>query len=278
MKRIFMKRILIILLPLLSLTLLTTGCSARTHILKEQGKAECYLDQEDAAKFIYKEQSYTILNDTVDKNNSGDWIGFISKYAAVTEDYRITKMKDMDLNIVGSLKSLADESNHAAYYVPYLNVYKYKDREDSTCLIVDADHALHRAVLSDYVKDGDVKIVFTKQTGSDISESDLPEINKNDVRQLVWNRKLYQITDQKVPDEKLGDYLCTLTGNITFNAENGRELTLDELTHIEMAPGYFSQQTRKNWIFGSVNKLSEDAGDRLAVEINYNYVYAVLLK
>lgn len=275
MNWILRKRILIILLSILS-TLLTSGCAARKYILEDQGKTECFLDQEDAAKFTYNNQSYIILNDTVNEDSTGEWIGFISKYAAVTEDYRITEMKDMDVNIVANLRSLAGKSSHAAYYVPYLNVYSYKDRTDSTDLVVEADHELHRAVLSENIKDGDFKIIFTRKSGSDTFADSLPVINQKDVGQLIWNGELYAITDRDVPNDKLGGFLCTLSENITFDAETGRKLTLEELTHIELLPEDIRPQTRENWMFGSVYKVRKTHEDCLAVEINDKYVYAVL--
>lgn len=96
------------------------------------------------------------------------------------------------------------------------------------------------------------------------------------MRNLTWEGKTYQITDQVVPNEKIGDYLCTLSGNITFDAETGRELTHDELNAIDIIPGELSNQKRETWIYDSVYTVIGKDKDSLAVEINYKCVYAIL--
>ena len=238
---ILIKRVILVFC-MISIMIIGSGCAAKKTVLENQGKTECYLDEKDATKFIYNGQQYTILNNTVDKNSLGDWIGFIQKYVALDENYNILKKCDMGVNVVGDLSDLIDHTDGTAYYVPYLNVYKTENEGDMNNLVVDVDNDFHKAIPSENAKDGDLKIIFKNQNDTKDIENDLPQIDKEDVRNLTWEGKTYQITDQVVPNEKIGDYLCTLSGNITFDAETGRELTHDELNAIDIIPGELSNQ------------------------------------
>ena len=272
---ILIKRVILVFC-MISIMIIGSGCAAKKTVLENQGKTECYLDEKDATKFIYNGQQYTILNNTVDKNSLGDWIGFIQKYVALDENYNILKKCDMGVNVVGDLSDLIDHTDGTAYYVPYLNVYKTENEGDMNNLVVDVDNDFHKAIPSENAKDGDLKIIFKNQNDTKDIENDLPQIDKEDVRNLTWEGKTYQITDQVVPNEKIGDYLCTLSGNITFDAETGRELTHDELNAIDIIPGELSNQKRETWIYDSVYTVIGKDKDSLAVEINYKWVYAIL--
>lgn len=272
---ILIKRVILVFC-MISIMIIGSGCAAKKTVLENQGKTECYLDEKDATKFIYNGQQYTILNNTVDKNSLGDWIGFIQKYVALDENYNIIKKCDMGVNVVGDLSDLIDHTDGTAYYVPYLNVYKTENEGDMNNLVVDVDNDFHKAIPSENAKDGDLKIIFKNQNDTKDIENDLPQIDKEDVRNLTWEGKTYQITDQVVPNEKIGDYLCTLSGNITFDAETGRELTHDELNAIDIIPGELSNQKRETWIYDSVYTVIGKDKDSLAVEINYKCVYAIL--
>ena len=91
---ILIKRVILVFC-MMSIIIIGSGCAAKKAVLENQGKTECYLDEKDATKFIYNGQQYTILNNTVDKNSLGDWIGFIQKYVALDENYNILKKCDM---------------------------------------------------------------------------------------------------------------------------------------------------------------------------------------
>ncbi|WP_347005507.1 NisI/SpaI family lantibiotic immunity lipoprotein [Coprococcus comes] len=122
---ILIKRVILVFC-MISIMIIGSGCAAKKTVLENQGKTECYLDEKDATKFIYNGQQYTILNNTVDKNSLGDWIGFIQKYVALDENYNILKKCDMGVNVVGDLSDLIDHTDGTAYYVPYLNVCPLK--------------------------------------------------------------------------------------------------------------------------------------------------------
>lgn len=273
------KNIIIIFLILFTL-FSCSGCALKKQIMTKQGKQECYLDDTDATKFTYNGQQYTILNDIIESSELGDWVGFIQKYAALDNNYKILNMQDMGTNITGDLKKLAEQSNQAAYYIPYLNVYRLKNNTGSTTLIIDVDNAFHRAVLSESIKEGDFKIIFSSEinTNNENLTDDVPTINRNDLRKLLWNGNTYKITEQEVPDELLGDYLCTISENVTFDAETGKELTKDELNNVEVMPKDISNKIRENRIYGSVYTLKDGYDSSLAIEVNYKYVYARIEK
>lgn len=151
---ILIKRVILVFC-MISIMIIGSGCAAKKTVLENQGKTECYLDEKDATKFIYNGQQYTILNNTVDKNSLGDWIGFIQKYVALDENYNILKKCDMGVNVVGDLSDLIDHTDGTAYYVPYLNVYKTENEGDMNNLVVDVDNDFHKAIPSENAKDGD---------------------------------------------------------------------------------------------------------------------------
>lgn len=177
---ILIKRVILVFC-MISIMIIGSGCAAKKTVLENQGKTECYLDEKDATKFIYNGQQYTILNNTVDKNSLGDWIGFIQKYVALDENYNILKKCDMGVNVVGDLSDLIDHTDGTAYYVPYLNVYKTENEGDMNNLVVDVDNDFHKAIPSENAKDGDLKIIFKNQNDTKDIENDLPQIDKEDV-------------------------------------------------------------------------------------------------
>lgn len=271
---------LFIMISVLLISLFCSGCTFRREFLENRGKEECFLDEEDATGFIYQGQRYTILNEEVDNSDLGEWIGYIQKYVALDHNYKIIKMQDVSTNVVKDLQDLADDSKQVSYYVPFMNIYRQKDAGALSSLIIDVNNAFHRAILAENIKDSNTVIIYSNNsdTNGEVLLSDKPVINKKDFRQLKWKNRTYELTEQTVPNELLGDYIGELSENVVFDMETGKEIPEDDLSGVEIFPGYISNQKRAYRIYGSVYSVNGSDEKNLAVEVNYKYVYAKLKK
>ena len=259
-----MKRVICMIL-VVALCCGLSGCSLLDKEIanRKSEREECVLNELDASLFTYDGTEYRILEDTVDRNQLGSWVGYIQKYAVLDEQYAVLKMLKMSLT---ELKSALPDT--AIYLILYLNIYNQKDSKD---LIIDVDGGYHKAVPQDQA--GDAKVIEFKALQTE-GEGQIT-VHEDDCTQIWIGNSLYQITDVKIGNEELGEYIGVLAVNKVFDTETKMEISRDDLIKIEIEPGELSKQKRSSWTYGMIYSISgTDQGDAIAVQINNEYLRA----
>lgn len=253
------------------LTGLLSGCSVISQKIEQysNGKDECSLNTENIAQFTYQEKSYTILEDTVSKEELGSWVGYIRKLAVVDKNGKILLQQDTEKTTIKSLADIADTQPDAAYLIPFLNVYACKD-ETIQELLVDANGEYHKAILSDSVTDSGNVFDYNKQRAVTLDGEF--SVNPQDCTQLIMADQVYQITDQIVPDNQVGEYLDIIAKSIVFDKDTKLEISQKDLNAIDWDGTGSSKQPRESWAYGEVHAIQNtDASNSVAVEINSEY-------
>lgn len=116
------------------------------------------LDAGDVTQISDGTNCYTILDETVSRDELGSWVGIIRQIAVVDEDGKILKQKKLPVNSFRAYADLADDVLGAAFVVPFLNVYRTPD--GGSTLYVDVNGVFHKAIPSDEVTDEDVRFNF----------------------------------------------------------------------------------------------------------------------
>lgn len=144
-----------VLLFLLAFCTILSGCGFLQDKIEEYSsdKEQCFLITDNATQFLYKGETYTILDDTVPNENLGDWIGYIRQLAVVDETGNVLFQEYIEETTFHTLEDLSDKITQDAYLIPYLNVYT--PSQTASYLIVDVNGAYHKAVLSCNVTDFD---------------------------------------------------------------------------------------------------------------------------
>lgn len=252
------------------LTGLLSGCSGLTQKIEQYSsdKEECSLNTDHVTQFTYQEKSYTILEDTVSEEKLGSWVGYIRKLAVLDADGKILLQQDTEKTTIKSLADIADTQPDAAYMIPFLNVYACKD-ETVPKLIVNANGEYHKAILSDSVTDSDDVFHYDRQA---VASDENFSVNPQDCTQLIRADQVYQITDETVPDEQVGEYLDIIAKSIVFDKDTKLEIPKKDLEAIDWDGNGLSTQKRENWFYGEVHAIQNtDASDSVAVEINSEY-------
>ena len=250
---------------------LLSGCSVLSQKIEQYSsdKEECSLNTDNVTQFTYKEKNYTILEDTVSKEDLGNWVGYIRKLAVLDANGKILLQQDTEKTTLKSLADIADTQPDAAYMIPFLNVYVCKDGTVQE-LLVDANGEYHKAIPSDSVTDADHVFDYSKQQ-SVTSDGEF-SVNPKDCTQLIMADKVYQITDKTVPDEQIGDYLDVIAQSIVFDKETKLEIPKEDLLKMDLDGKGSSKQQRESWAYGEVRAIQNtDVSNSVAVEINSKY-------
>lgn len=253
------------------LSSLLSGCSVISQKIEQysSGKEECSLNTDNVAQFTYKEKYYTILEDTVSKEEIGSWVGYIRKLAVLDANGKILLQQDTEKTTLKSLADIADTQPDAAYMIPFFNVYACTD-EMVPELIVNANGEYHKAIPSDSVTDSDDIFRYDRQQAV-ASDGDF-SVNPQDCTQLIRADQVYQITDETVPDEQVGEYLDVIAKSIIFDKDTKQEIPEKDLEAMDWDGNGLSTQKRENWFYGEVHAIQNtDASDSVAVEINSEY-------
>lgn len=250
---------------------LLSGCSVLSQKIEQYSsdKEECSLNTDNVTQFTYKEKNYTILEDTVSKEDLSSWVGYIRKLAVLDVNGKILLQQDTEKATLKSLADIADTQPDAAYMIPFLNVYACKD-ETIQELLVDANGEYHKAIPSDSVTDSDEVFHYDRQQAV-ASDGDF-SVNPQDCTQLIRADQVYQITDETVPDEQVGEYLDIIAKSIVFDKDTKLEIPKKDLEAIDWDGNGLSTQKRENWFYGEVHAIQNAvASDSVAVEINSEY-------
>lgn len=245
-----------------------TGCSALSNGIREYSsdKVQCYLVNEDVTQFIYKGESYTILNNTVSNDGLGEWIGYIRQLAAVDESGTVLVHEAIETASFKTLSDLADKAPDARYIIPFLNVYAVPN--NASYLIVDVNGGYHEAEPSNQITAEDE--IFDFKTAAENAGASYA-VNPQNAMQLICGDRTYQVTEEIVPAEHLGVYLDILNETVTFDADSKRPLSKNELNEIDWT-GTSSGQQRKRWLYMDVYEISgTDTSDAVVVKVNNQY-------
>lgn len=265
-----MKMILLLFTILLSGTSIT-GCSIFEKGIDEysKNKEECVLNTDNVTQFTYKGDNYTILDEMLSNSELGEWVGYIRKLAVIDSNGEILLQQDTEKATFKTLADIADSEPEAAYIIPFLNVYTLKGKNTPE-LIVDANGSYHKAVPGRSVTDKDIIFRFNQKTKENIA-GDF-SINTQDCTQLLCKDKVYQITDEIVSDETIGEYIDMIAKSYTFDSETKLQIPNEELYHIDWSGKEQHSQKREQWTIGDIYEIvGKDRTDSIAVEINSEY-------
>ncbi len=247
-----------------------TGCSLQDKIDEyASDKEQCYLNPEDVTQFIYKKKNYTTLEDTVSDRELGDWVGYIRQLVVVDETGKILYQEETKTNIIDSLKDMPDNITGESYVIPFLNIYT--NTRENNSLIVEVNGEYHKAIFNENVKDTD-KILNFKTLNQ--STSDRFEVNPENAMQLIYGKRIYQITTETISKNDLGNYIDVLAENIVFDAITKIPLSDKELGEIDWS-GNASNQQREQWIYKDIYEIKNvDKNEAIAVMVNNQYYIA----
>ena len=97
-------------------------------------------------------------------------------------------------------------------------------------------------------------------------------INTQNCTQLLCGDKVYQITDETVPYENIGEYIDIIAESYTFDNDKKLQIPKEELYHIYWRGKEKSSQKREQWTIGGIYEiLHKDRTDSVAVEVNSEY-------
>ncbi len=265
-----MKHINLIMSVFLGFCIIFTGCSSIQNMINKysDSKEQCLLNDNNITQFEFDGKSYTILEDAVTEKSLGEWVGYIRKMAATDDSGAVLIQENIESTSFRSLADLSEKSPNAKYIVPFLNIYSSSEYEGY--LLVDVKGSYHKAVLSDEITEAD--IIFDFKTATDNINSNY-KLNPENATQLISDDVIYQVTDEKISDEKLGKYIDFLAERVVFNAETKKALTNDDLNKIDWTGT--SDEKRESWFYADVYEISGiDTAEAIAVKVNNQYYIA----
>ena len=265
------KKMILLVVAILLMGASMTGCSILKKGIDEysKDKEECVLNTDNVTQFTYKGDSFTILDDTLSNSELGEWVGYIRKLAVIDSNGKILLQQDTEKATFKTLADIADSEQDAAYIIPFLNVYTVKAGNTQE-LIVDANGGYHKAILNSSVTDKDTIFRYNQKVEA-AAEGDFT-INTQNCTQLLCGDKVYQITDETVPDENIGEYIDIIAESYTFDNDTKLQIPKEELYHIDWSGKEKSSQKREQWTIGGIYEiLDKDRTDSVAVEVNSEY-------
>lgn len=252
---------------LCTLCVLLSGCAPLQEKIREysRDKEQCSLNVENVAQFICKSENYTILEETVAKENLGNWIGCIRKLATVDDSGKILTQEDLEQTDIQTLTYLAGSVPENVFMVSFLNVYASPDKEN--CLFVDVNGGYHKAVLSKNVTEKDE--IFDFKAAAQMVSGGF-KINPEDATQLIHDGAVYQVTSEIISNEELGNYLDILSENVTFDVDTKKALSKEELKKIDWYGT--EKKQREKWIYTDIYEIfGRDPQEAIAVKVNNQY-------
>lgn len=269
------KRTIIFILFSVLVSGLLLGCSVLSQKIEQYStnKEKCYINSNNVTQFTYKGKSYTVLEDTVIKENLGSLLGYIRKLVVIDANGKVLIQQDTEKATFKTVSDIANKEQNAFAVIPFLNVYESKDSIEKD-LILDVNGKYHKAVYTEAVKNSD-KIFHYKQKQSVISDGHFM-VNPKNCTQLISMYKVYQITDKTVPDKEIGKYIDIIAKSIVFDKETKLEIPQKDLGQINWSGKEANKQKRENWSYGEVHVIQNvDVSNSVAVEINSKYRIAI---
>ncbi len=246
------------------------GCTIMQNQVQKysENKEKCILNPENITEFEYKEKTYTILNETVSNKELGNWVGYIRKLAGIDENGKILYEENIENLTFKTLSKLYNKNLNQKYVIPFLNVYSYPEFSD--CLIVDVNGGYHKAILKSKLTDKDT--VFSLDD-LNISNNHF-EINPNNATELIYNNKIYEVSNTALNKNELGKYIDIIAKEVTFDENTKQPIPKEELKKIDWY-GRSSEQVRKSLFYIDVYEIiGKDIENSVAVNINNTYYIA----
>ena len=89
---------------------------------------------------------------------------------------------------------------------------------------------------------------------------------------MLCGDKVYQITDETVPDENIGEYIDIIAESYTFIVKQNYKFPKRNYIILIGAEREKSSQKREQWTIGGIYEiLDKDRTDSVAVEVNSQY-------
>lgn len=246
------------------------GCNIREKRVEEyaMGKETCELNEEDVTKFRFKETEYTILEETVENEELGEWVGYIRQYVAVDENGGILLQEYVEEVSPWTLTKLGRLDSKTAYIITFLNVYE--NPENRECVLVDVNGEYHKAMMTASVADTDIVFDFRTEGQSGRKEYVLHPENAT---QLLCDETVYQVTSETVEEQQLGICLELLAQTVTYDAESKHPLSKEDLQKVDWLGT--SSQKREQRIYMEVREITGiDPEEAVAVKVNREYLVA----
>lgn len=244
-----------------------TGCSSIQNMINRysESKELCFLNDDDITQFTFDGESYTILENTVTEKNLGEWVGYIRKMAATDDTGSVLIQENIENTSFRSLADLTEKAPDAKYIVPFLNIYEPSN--DENYLIVDVNGGYHKAVLSKKIAKNDS--IFNFKATAEKTNNNF-WLNPENATQIISDNSVYQVTDEKISDDKLGKYLDFLAEKVVFDLETKKALTNDDLNKIDWTGT--STKQRESRFYADVYEISGiNPDEAIAVKVNNQY-------
>lgn len=254
----------------LALCIGISGCSVLNTKIENQrsNRKYCTLNKNNATIFTYDGTDYVILEDTVERNTLGAWVGYIQKLAILDKQNAVLELRELNLS-----DSKKKAPNEAAYVIQFLNIYK--DNKNEQGLIIDVENGFHKAIPK--AQAGNAKIISFEELHDEQDEQ--ITIDPNNCTQIIYKNKIYKITNNKISEDKIQAYLGLIGTSKVFDSRTNKEIPKSVLKDIDITPSELSKQKRVSWTYGTVFSISDtDKNSSIAVEINSQYLRADMVK
>lgn len=271
MKQKKISKILLGAVMVMGLCFFLAGCSPLKKAIENYSgdKEKCILSEERVTEFSYKENNYTILDETVSNSSLGEWVGYIRQYVAVSEDGKILEQNPVDSVSADTIKNLLEQTTDTTYILPFFNVYAAPN--DASCLFVDVNGSYHKAVDSNYIKDWEP--IFDYKTASQNTNNNDYKINPENATQIICGDTIYQVTTQIIPKNRLGKYISVLAEKVTFDTSTKQPLSQSEINEIDWSGQKNTE--RENWIYKEIYEIIDtEPKEAIAVTVNNQYHFA----
>lgn len=277
MKKVIKSGIILAVAVILCISAAGCGLLKEAVIRNREGKEPCTVNQENASAFYMGNAEYTILEDTVGRQQLGDWVGYFQKYVYLNDKNQVVMETEIEASLteIPELSELAEEMPESAdCVIAFMNVFRMKDSQTDDMVIINVGDGFHTAVRNpDDLQKSKIISFHREKDGSGYDW----EVNPKNCRELVTGKQIYEITDIQVPDASQGKYLGKLDDQYLLDDNSGRVIPREELMVIEPVPGRISGQQRINWHYGEIYSLPGEKEEKaVAVKINDQFLKAVI--
>lgn len=225
--------------------LLLAGCQTKENRLlsiQEKGEA-CEVDVGEEIKICYSGEWYTVLSESMSQEDVGSLVGYVRK--------------------------LVDIGNGRT--VSILNIYT---TAEEGVLLADIDGVFRKAVRAPDESGGILQVADLR---GETEEEETFVVNLENATQILGSHGIYQITEETVSEEMLGNYLTCIGTQVTFDMQTGRAIPEETLKKIDWTGDGEAKQKRADWTYTNVYGIQgEDTASKIAVEINGEYRMAEL--
>lgn len=258
-----MKSIKSILMILLIMSITLSGCSIMNNSSKNKPHGE--VTESDTRTFIFEDTAYTILNETVSREDLGAHVGTFGKLVFIGKDFKAVGI-EANLTYKDYLQKLTDDYPSDAYYfAQFENIYKTKD----STIAVGVDGKFHKTKPTKDVSAEDTFIEFQALALKDDAGKSY-FVNPQHGGQLIHNDVIYDIIEVVHAKADRGNLLQVIGTQVVFNTTTGEIIPKEEYNKMELTPGELSEQNRKSYVYGNVYELTGESEDIcVLVEINH---------